>query len=75
LVATVVVLSLWIAAGAEAAASSSTAGASLSLEREMRQTTWQGPLFDLLIGLAIGASMAALFRAYQIFFGGRSSAA
>ena len=59
---------------AEALGSSSSAGASLALESEMRQEAWQGPLFDLLFGLAIGASAAALFRAYQIFFGRRSSA-
>jgi len=60
---------------AEAVGSSSTAGASLELENEMRQAAWRGPMFDLLFGLAIGASAAALFRAYQIFFGRRSSAA
>ena len=56
------------------AGSTDVAGASLSLESEMRQTIWQGPIFDLLFGLAIGASAAALFRACRIFAARRSPA-
>ena len=57
-----------------AAGSTELAGASLSLESEMRETIWQGPMFDLLFGLAIGASAAALIRVFRIFAGRRSPA-
>ena len=70
--ATFAVLALPIATAT--AAATEMAGESLSLENEMRHTIWQGPVFDLLFGLAIGASVAAVFRAYQIFARRRSPA-
>jgi hypothetical protein len=57
------------------ASSTGAVGASLSLESEMQGSVWSGPLFDLLVGLAVGASVAALFRAFRLLTSRRRSAA
>ena len=62
--AAIAVALMLLSSSSLAAHGSEVAGASLSLNSEMRATTWDGPLFDLLVGLAVGASAAALYRFY-----------
>ena len=58
-----------------AASSVEMAGASLSLQSELREAVWDGPAFDFLVGLAVGAGVAAAFRGYRMLTAGRQTVA